>query len=131
MTLCICDVLGRLVRGCPLHAPIWQATPESTHVMLIRILQNQEKIMAAQDDVNAAVTAIQAVVTDLGTAATNIQAEIANLNAQIAAGGGQPVDTTALDTAVTALKQAQAGVDALETPAPAPAPAEPAAPPAS
>lgn len=73
--------------------------------------------MTAQDDVNAAVTAISGVTTDLATTVGNIQTEIANLNAQIAAGGGTPVDTSALDTAVTALQQAQASVDALETPA--------------
>lgn len=77
--------------------------------------------MAAQDDINNAVTAIQGVTSDLATAASNIQAEIANLNSQIAAGGGTPVDTSALDTAVTALQQAQASVDALETPAAPPA----------
>lgn len=120
MSFCICP-LGRLVHGCPEHAPADEATLQSIHSMLIRIIENQEKIMAAQDDVNAAVSAIQAVVTDLATAASNIQAEIAALNSQIAAGGGTPVDTSALDAAVTSLQQAQAGVDALETPATPPA----------
>ena len=66
--------------------------------------------MAAQDDINAAVAAIQAVAADLAAAVANIQAEIAAL--------GTPVDTGPLNTAVAALQQAQAAVDALETPAP-------------
>lgn len=103
---------------------------------LIILIEYQEKIMAAQQDIDAAVsaiqaavTAVQAVTTDLTSAASAIQSEISDLNAQIAAGGGTPVDTTALNTAMSALsaavaplQAAQAAVDALE-PAPAPTPA--------
>ena len=79
---------------------------------LQRIEQKVDKIMAAQDDINAAVAAIQAVGSDLLAAVQNIQAEIAALQS-----AGTPVDTTALDAAVGSLQQAQAAVDALETPA--------------
>lgn len=115
-SICICTVT-RMVRGCPRHAPGDTGTPESHHAMLIRIIENQEKIMTAQDDINAAVTAIQAVTSDLVSAAGNIQTEIANLNSQLAAAGQPQVDTTALNAAIAPLQAAQKAVDALETPA--------------
>jgi hypothetical protein len=106
------------------YGAFWPDGPD-----LAAILYNQEMIMAAQDDINAAVTAIQAVTSDLTSAATAIQSEIANLNSQLAAAGTSTIDTSALNTAVTALQTAQAAVDALEpAPAPAPAPAAPTAP---
>lgn len=108
-SICICTAT-RMVRGCPRHAPGDTGTPESHHAMLIRIIENQEKIMAAQDDINAAVSAVQAVTADLTSAASNIQAEIAALQA-----AGVTVNTTALDAAIAPLQAAQAAVDALET----------------
>jgi len=117
------------------YGAFWPQSPDQ------HIQQELEKIMAVQDQINAAVSAVQsavaavqAVTADLTSAASSIQAQIAALNSQIAAGGGTPVDTTALDTAVQALtaavgplQAAQAAVDALE-PAPAPVPAESTAP---
>lgn len=125
--ICICPAT-RMIRGCPRHAPADSGTPESHHHMLIRIIENQEKIMAAQDDINAAVSAVQAVTADLTSAASNIQAEVASLNSQLAAAGSATVDTSALNAAIAPLQAAQAAVDALETPAAPAAPAAPATP---
>lgn len=76
------------------------------------VIDNEEQIMTDQEHVDAEVQAIGAVVTDLGAATANIQAEIDALKAAHPA-----VDFTALDAAVASLQGAQAGVDALETPA--------------
>jgi|HubBroStandDraft_5_1064220.scaffolds.fasta_scaffold47147_4 hypothetical protein len=80
---------------------------------LVRIEGKADQIMAAQDDVNAAVTAINAFLTDLST---DVQA----ITGIIEAGGGTPVDTSALNTAVAQLPAAQAAVDALAVPPAAP-----------
>jgi hypothetical protein len=66
VSLCICS-LGRLIHGCPQHWPADGATPESTHAMLIRIITNQEKIMAAIDNLLAADVALKAEVTQVIT----------------------------------------------------------------
>jgi hypothetical protein len=80
---------------------------------LERIERKVDQIMAAQDDVNAAVTAINDLLTALST---DVQA----IAAIIEAGGGTPVDTSALNTAVAQLPAAQAAVDALAVPPTAP-----------
>ena len=141
--ICICPVT-RMIRGCPRHSPGDTGTPESHHAMLIRIIENQEKIMAAQDDINAAVTAVTGLLTDVGAKLADANTQLATLatdltaiQAQIA--NGQPVNTAALNTAVgnvaavqasldstsAALDAAVANVTAVASP---PAPAAPAAP---
>ena len=86
------------------------------------------KIMSAQTDVDAAVTAVGGLVTDVAEVVADLKVAVANIQAEIAS-FGTPVDTTALNAAVagfteaeTSLAEAQAAVDALETPAPAPVP---------
>lgn len=109
MSFCIC-LPGRLTRGCPDHSPAQAATLESIHQMLIRIIDNQEKIMSEQSNIDADVTALTAVATDiqaqvsqLGTDVTAIQAALAALPPS--------VDTTALDAAVASLSSTQASLD--------------------
>lgn len=80
---------------------------------LEQIERKVDRIMAAQDDINAAVTAINDLLTALST---DVQA----ITAIIEAGGGTPVDTSALNTAVAQLPAAQAAVDALAVPPSAP-----------
>jgi len=109
VSFCIC-LPGRLTHGCPDHNPAEAATLESIHQMLIRIIDNQEKIMATQADIDAAVaqinatmTDVQAQVTQLGTDVTAIQAALSALPPS--------VDTTALDAAVASLATTQASLD--------------------
>jgi hypothetical protein len=80
-----------------------------------------EQIMSDQTKIDADVAAVEAVVTDEASAVANIQAEIATLKA-----GNPALDLSGLDKAVADLQGAQAGVDALETPADAPVSAPPA-----
>jgi ribosomal protein L12E/L44/L45/RPP1/RPP2 len=81
------------------------------------------KLMAAQDDINTAVLALKGVVTDLTGTVQTLADEFAALQNQ----AGVPVDTSALETAVTSLQGVQTALDSLAT-ANAPAPADPAAP---
>lgn len=106
----------------------------SVHAMLVRILENQEKIMTEmsqqQADVNTANEAILALLA-------GIQADIATLNtavpALLAAIGSLPatVDTTALDAAVAQIAQTRANLDAAVSSVSGLVPAVPVAPPAS
>ena len=74
---------------------------------LERIERKADKIMAAQDDINAAVSAINAFLADLSA---DVQAITTIIEA---GGGGTPVDTSELNTAVGQLPDAQAAIDAL------------------
>src|ERR1700758_1156470 len=81
------------------YGAFWPDGPD-----LAAILYNQEIIMAAQDDINAAVTAVTGLLSDVSAKVTDVTAQVATLGtdltaiqAQIAA--GQPVDTSALNTA--------------------------------
>ena len=134
--VCICSAT-RMVRGCPRHSPADSGTPESHHHMLIRIIENQEKIMTElsqqQADVNTAATALTNAANAISTVAADLAGVLANIQAQLAAlqNANPAVDTSALDTAVqgiaaplAALQAADAALDAIETPAPA-APATP------
>jgi prefoldin subunit 5 len=87
----------------------WQLDEQlaALQIQINTLNKEVKRIMTAQSDVDAAVAAHQAVTADLTSAVTTIQAEIAAL--------GTPVDTSALDTAVTALQAADAAVDALES----------------
>ena len=76
------------------------------------VIENEETIMTDQEKLDADVAVVEAVVTDLSAATANIQAELDALKA-----GNPAVDFTGLDAAVASLQGAQAGVDALETPA--------------
>lgn len=127
--VCICTAT-RMVRGCPRHAPSDTGTPESHHHMLIRIIENQEKIMSElsqqQTDVNAAATALTTAAATITTVANDLGTVLANIQAQLAAlaAANPAVDTSALDTAVAgisgplaALQAADAALDAIETPA--------------
>lgn len=111
MSFCICP-LGRLVHGCPEHAPSEVATLESMHAMLIRIISNQEEIMADVTALQAADTALKAEVTQ---AITDWQAQLAAANGDQAA-----VDAVTADMQAT-VAQLQAA-DA-STPPPAAPPA--------
>lgn len=98
------------------YKPLWQQLDEFEARLGERLAEINRKlgaIVAVQDDINAAVTELQAVSSDLLTAVTNIQTQLAN---------GQPADTSALNTAVDQLKQADQAIQALETPATPPAP---------
>lgn len=93
-SICICTAT-RMVRGCPRHAPGDTGTPESHHAMLIRIIENQEKMMSqSQSDVDAA-TAFD----------TQLDTDLKALTAQVGNG------TAAFDAAIAALKAANPGVD--------------------
>jgi hypothetical protein len=75
-----------------------------------------------QADINNAVTAVTGLLTDIGTQTSAILADVTALQALIAA--GQPVSTTALDSAVagiaavdTALDSAVSSLSAVAVPA--------------
>lgn len=109
--ICICTVT-RMLRGCPRHCPGQHATPESTHHMLIRILENQEKIMTAQSDIDAATAALTALTGDVATNVTQlVNVDVPAINAAIAALKAQGVDTTALDAAVAAASGTASSLD--------------------
>lgn len=80
---------------------------------LDRILNQEGTIMSNQDNINADVAAIEDVVADENSAITNIEAEIAALKT-----ANPGLDLSGLDKAVADAKGTQAGIDALETPAP-------------
>jgi hypothetical protein len=88
---------------------------------LNRIEQKVDRIMAAQDDINAAVSALNSFLTDLSS-------DVAAIQAELAGGGGTPVDTSALNSAVAQLPAAQAAIDALANPPASAEPAEPVTP---
>jgi hypothetical protein len=75
-----------------------------------------DQIMSAQSDVDAAVAALNPFLSDVAT-------QITNIAAALEAGGGTPVDTTALNSIVAQIPAVQAALDAL-----APAAAPPATP---
>lgn len=81
MSFCIC-LPGRLTHGCPEHNPADEATLESIHQMLIRIINNQEKIMADVTGLQAADAALKAEVTQ---AITDWQAALTAANGDQAA----------------------------------------------
>jgi hypothetical protein len=91
MPFCIC-LPGRLTHGCPDHAPADAATLESIHAMLIRIINNQEKIMADVTGLQAADAALKAEVTQ---AITDWQAALAAANGDQAAVDAVTADMTA------------------------------------
>jgi ABC-type transporter Mla subunit MlaD len=68
--------------------------------------QKLDTIMSAQSDVDAAVTALNSFLSDVATQITNIQAALE-------AGGGTPVDTTALNSVIEQLPTVQEALDAL------------------
>lgn len=76
------------------------------------VIEKENEIMDDQQKLDADVAVVEAVVTDLAAATANIQAEIDALKA-----ANPALDLSALDAAVASLQGAQAGVDALETPA--------------
>lgn len=110
MSLCLCP-RGGLLHGCPRHAPSEAATLESIHFMLIRILENQEKIMATQDDIDAAVAQINTTMTDLQNQSAAIGTDVTAIQAALAA-LPPSTDTSALNAAVASLAQNQAALDA-------------------
>lgn len=114
MTACICDVLGRLVRGCPVHAPGEQGTFESIHVMLIRILQNQEKIMADVTNLQAADNALKAEVTQ---AITDWAAQLSSANGDQAAVDAVTADMNNAVAQLQAADSANAGTPPAAPPA--------------
>lgn len=65
-----------------------------------------DQIMSAQSDVDAAVAALNSFLSDVATQVTNIEAALA-------AGGGTPVDTTALNSVVAQVPTVQAALDAI------------------
>jgi phage-related protein len=109
VSFCVCPP-GGLVRGCPEHAPSETATLESIHFMLIRILENEEKIMATQAEIDAAVTQINATMTDVQAQVTQMGTDVTAIQTAISAIPAS-FDTTALDTAVASLAQTQATLD--------------------
>jgi ubiquinone biosynthesis protein UbiJ len=77
-------------------------------------------LMTAQSDVDAAVAALNSFLSDVATQVTDIAAALA-------AGGGTPVDTTALNAVIAQVPAVQAALDALvpattATPSPTTAP---------
>jgi hypothetical protein len=88
---------------------IWQA---------IHNLEEQQ--MSTQAEVDALTTALQQVATDLESDATTLQSELDNLESQITA--GNPVDLSALQTAVAALDPKAKAIGALVPEKPAETP---------
>lgn len=76
--------------------------------------------MTQQDDLNAVGTEIEADVAAIGDGIVNVEAEIAAL--ELAAQNGQPLDFTAVRTALADLGTATATVTAAGTEVPAPVP---------
>jgi hypothetical protein len=94
------------------------------HGKLDRIYELLEKIMTAQDDINAAVAQLAQTQANEANAVTVLGVDVTALTAALAAGGGTPVDTSALNAAVaaqsasdTALATAVGDVTALVPPA--------------
>jgi len=110
--------------------------PGQIREILAGIQQLQQKVNAMseqQTDINNAVTAITGLLTDLGNQTTTILADVTAIQAALQA--GQPVDTTALDSAVsgiqsvdTALDDAVTSLSALNPPASTSTPPSSAAP---
>lgn len=65
--------------------------------------------MAAQDDINAAVASVTALLSDISAQNVTIGTDLTAIQAQLAA--GQPVDTSALDSAVANVQSVQAALD--------------------
>ena len=108
--ICVCPVT-RMIRGCPRHSPGDAGTPESHHHMLIRIIENQEKIMTAQSDIDAATAALTALTGDVATNVNQlVNVDVPAITAAIAALPAS-VDTTALDAAVAAASGTAASLD--------------------
>lgn len=122
-SVCICT-LDRVVRGCPRHAPSDWATLESIHRMLIKSLENQEKIMADTTNLLAADTALQA---EVATVISDWQTTLASAN-----GDQTVVDQVTADMQATVTKLqaadpvAAAGTGTATPPAGTTAPAAPA-----
>jgi peptidoglycan hydrolase CwlO-like protein len=117
--ICICTPV-RMVRGCPRHSPGDSGTPESHHHMLIRIIENQEKIMTelsqAQTDINTAVEVVTGLLTDVGDKLADVNTQLGTLATDLLAiqqqiANGQPVDTSALNTMVGNVAAVQASLD--------------------
>lgn len=77
------------------------------------VITDEEHIMDQQIEVDADVAAIEEVVADIPAALANIEKQLADAQA-----ANPAVDLSGLAKAVADLKGAQAGVDAVETPAP-------------
>ena len=110
MSFCIC-LPGRLTHGCPDHNPAEAATLESIHQMLIRIIDNQEKIMADVTGLQAADTALK---SEIATFIADWQAALAAANGDQAA-----VDAVTADMQAT-IAQLQASDPAVTVTPPAP-----------
>jgi multidrug efflux pump subunit AcrA (membrane-fusion protein) len=76
---------------------------------LTRIEQQIGQIMTAQDDINTATTAITSLLADVSAQVTQLGADLTAIQAELAS--GQPVNTTALDSAVQQVTATQAALD--------------------
>lgn len=114
--VCVCTAT-RMVRGCPRHSPGDTGTPESHHHMLIRIIENQEKIMTALDNLQAADAALK---SEVATALTDFATALQNSGS-----ANDPAIQAVADDMNAMVTQLQGADPANAAPA---APAEPAAP---
>lgn len=91
---------------------------DTEHILeqLATINGKLDTIMSAQSDVDAAVAALNSFLSDVATQVTNIEAALA-------AGGGTPVDTTALNSVIDQVPTVQAALDALAPTSPPVTPA--------
>lgn len=110
---CICFA-DQVIHGCPLHWPSTAATAESTHRMLTRILETQEKILAAIDDLQTADASLQQTVSKV----------LADFAAALTAAQGDPAK---VEQVVTDMNAMAAQLTAADPATPAPAPVTPPA----
>lgn len=76
---------------------------------LKRIEQKADRIMTAQDDINNAVIAVTGLLTDISAQVAQLGTDLTAIQQELAS--GQPVSTTALDSAVQQVSAAQAALD--------------------
>lgn len=70
-------------------------------------------VSAQQADINAAVTAVTSLLTDIGNQTTQILAAVTAVQQDLA--NGTPVDTTALDSAVSGIQAVDSALDTAVT----------------
>ncbi len=92
-----------------LYGAFWPNSPLHTEM---------EKLMAAQDDINAATAAITGLLTDIQAKVADATTQIGTLGTDLTAiqqqiASGQPVDTSALNTAAGSVASVQASLDSM------------------
>ncbi len=74
-----------------------------------KVSQLMTEVSQQQTDINNAVAAITGMLTDIKAQNAQLATDLANLQAQLAS--GQPVDTSALDSAVAQVQATQTALD--------------------